>query len=163
VSEELRIKMKGLHALLEKWIAEEGPQGLVKHYDEIFRYCLNIAEITLKHRIEYFKSMQRFAERWEARADALKNEVIEALALSLKTLFQELEGVIEEIKFERATALAVFITTYIPLLLRVYGLEQGLEQLKSMKLEIPEEIVRALVEWRREREEAKKKIEKYIT
>jgi hypothetical protein len=148
--------MKGLHALLEKWIAEEGPQGLEKHYDEIFRYCLNIAEITLKHRIEYFKLMQRFAERWEARADALKDEATKALAFSLKTLFQELEGVIEEIKFERATALTVFITTYIPLLLRVYGLEQGLEQLKSMKLEIPEEIVRALVEWHREREEATK-------
>jgi len=79
-------------------------------------------------------------------------------SLSLEALYQELEFLIEEIKFERALTLALLIETYIPLQYEVLGLKRDLEQL----LEFPREVLKEFEKWLKEQEELRKRVEKYV-
>jgi hypothetical protein len=156
--DEFQAKAKVLKELLIKRISEEGPQNISKHHNEIFRQCLGLAEVSLKALREHIKRMRTMAEEIEAKAKEWKDNVLRALALSLEALYQELEFLIEEIKFERALTLALLIETYIPLQYEVLGLKRDLEQL----LEFPREVLKEFEKWLKEQEELRKRVEKYV-
>jgi hypothetical protein len=166
LEKELESRRKILSDLMEKAIAEK---NVDKYYDEIVQCCIDLAKASIKPLSEALNEKFLIIEKTKTEAVIKQNVDLLTYICGVETALSWLKGILNEIMVNRALILATLsilpIKWGVPVsdsLAQLWQKVLTLEEQKTIELKIPENIEKELKEWMREREEMKRRMERYI-